>query len=304
MLTAVVVLYLLLGTLAGYVTARLYRQFKGTRTVRLRFFLIVSAVAHSSRCPLQLQMMLAALVSVPAVLLTLYFAANVVLWMHASSAGLSAPMVVAVFALWLAHSVLVVLGMLVGLRAGVLPPPTAVNNIPRFIPKQPWYNNRLLVFLAAGLIPFSVFWIELYYMLQVTHRRPFWWRSALTLVLAQAVWLQHWISTFAFVFVALLFLSCATAFVTVLAVFLRLRTEDYHWWWRAFTVGCAPAVYIFFYCLYFVRYMALVSAASLALYVLQSLIICVALALFLGGVGFFASVLFVSTIFSNLPGID
>ncbi len=35
MLTAVVVLYLLLGTLAGYVTARLYRQFKGTRTVCL-----------------------------------------------------------------------------------------------------------------------------------------------------------------------------------------------------------------------------------------------------------------------------
>ncbi len=33
------------------------------------------------------------------------------------------------------------------------------------------YNNRFLVFLCAGVIPFSVFWIELYYMLQVSFVR-------------------------------------------------------------------------------------------------------------------------------------
>lgn len=230
-------------------------------------------------------MLILSLTVVPGTFLLLYFSVNVVLWIHASSAGLSAPMVVAVFGLWAAHSVLVVVGMLVGFRMGAVPYPLAINNIPRFIPTQPWYNNRFLVFFCAGLIPFSVFWIELYYLLQ-------------------AIWLQHWVSTFSFVFVALLALSCATAFSSILAVFLRLRTEDYHWWWRSFYIGAAPALYVWLYTTYFLRYMTLVSASSVAIYVFYNAIICIALSLLLGGVGFFASLFFVTSIYSNLSGID
>ncbi len=215
MLTAIVMLYLLLGLVAGYTASSMYRQFNGTRTLRMMAF---------------------SLFLVPGVILTLYFACNVILWQHKSSAGLSALMVAAAFGLWLIHALLQLVGMFLGARVGIAKFPTLVNNIPRFIPKQPFYNNRVLVFLCSGVIPFAVFWIELYYLLQ-------------------AVWLGQWVATFAFVFVALLFLTLATAFSSIMAVFLRLRTEDYHWWWRAFFMGTAPALYIYLYMLYFIRYM-------------------------------------------------
>ncbi len=180
--------------------------------------------------------------------------------------------------------------------------PTAVNNIPRFIPKQPFYNNRVLVFLCSGVIPFAVFWIELYYMLQ-------------------AVWMGQWVATFAFIFVALLFLSLATAFSSIMAVFLRLRTEDYHWWWRGFVMGTAPALYIYLYMLYFIRYMKvpsclvcvsffltlsykLMSLSSLAIYIIYSTLFGLAFAIYLGGVGLFASYYFVTTIYEALPALD
>jgi transmembrane 9 superfamily protein 2/4 len=215
MLTAIVVLYVLLGLVAGYAATSTYRQFAGQRTLR---------------------MMAWALFLVPGVILLLYFSCNVVLWEHRSSAGLSGLMVAAAFGLWFVHATLQLLGMFVGARVAVTKFPTAVNNIPRFIPKQPFYNNRVLVFLCSGVIPFAVFWIELYYMLQ-------------------AVWMGQWVATFAFVFFALVFLSLATAFSSIMAVFLRLRTEDYHWWWRGFFMGTAPALYIYLYMLYFIRYM-------------------------------------------------
>merc|ERR1711916_102242 len=138
-MTAIVVLYLLLGFVAGYSTAKTYRQLGGTKTLR---------------------MMGLGLVLVPGTVLSLYFLANVFLWEHASSAGLSAWMVLAAFALWVLHSVLSLAGMFLGARVAVAKFPTTVNNIPRFIPKQPWYNNRVLVFLSSGIIPFAVFWIE------------------------------------------------------------------------------------------------------------------------------------------------
>jgi transmembrane 9 superfamily protein 2/4 len=215
MMTAIVVLYVLMGLVSGYTAGSLYRQFAGTKT---------------------LSMMAYTLFLVPGTILGLFFLSNLILWQHASSAGLSASMVAAAFGLWLIHSFLVLVGLFVGGRLPVTPFPTAVNNIPRFIPKQPWYNQRMLVFLSSGVIPFAVFWIELYYMLQ-------------------AIWMGQWVATFGFVFVALFFLTLATAFSSIMAVFLRLRTECYHWWWRAFVNGTSPALFIYLYMLYFIRYL-------------------------------------------------
>lgn len=264
MLTAIVVLYLLLGFLSGYWGAKLYRQFGAGQTLR---------------------MMAVGLFFVPGVVLGLFFVASLVLWKHSSSAGLSGWLLVAAVALWGLHSVIVMAGFFLGPRTGIYKYPCAVNNIPRFIPKQPWYNNRILVFLCSGIIPFAVFWIELYYLLQ-------------------AIWMGHWVATFGFVFLSILFLTVATAFVSILAVFLRLRTEDYHWWWRSFFTATAPALYVFCYMMYFIRYMKLMSLASLAIYLLYSTLFCFALAVYLGGVGICASYLFVTTIYEQLPALE
>merc|ERR1711991_753692 len=107
----------------------------------------------------------------------------------------------------------------------------------------------------------------------------------------------QWVATFAFVFVSILMLTLATAFVSVLAVFLRLRTEDYHWWWRGFWVATSPALYVYFYMLYFIRYMKLMSLASLFIFLINSTLFAFVLAIYLGGVGMLASQLFVTTIY-------
>jgi transmembrane 9 superfamily protein 2/4 len=263
-LTAIVVLYLLLGFLAGYTSAKMYKQFAGTKT---------------------LSMVGLGLVLVPGTVLFLFFLNNMIMWDHSSSAGLSAWMVLGAFVLWGVHSVLCLMGMFLGVRVASVRFPTAVNNIPRFIPKQPWYNNRIVVFLCAGVIPFAVFWIELYYLLQ-------------------AIWMGHWVATFAFVFISVMFLTLATAFVSIMAVFLRLRTEDYHWWWRSFWIGTTPVLYIFLYMMYFIRYMKLMSLASLVIYIVYSTLFCFSFAIYLGGVGIFASYYFVFTIYEALPSIE
>ena len=264
MLTSVVVLFVLLGVVAGYGAATFYRQLSGTRVLRV---------------------MATTVFLVPGVFLSLFYANNVVLWNHASSAGLSGLMFLASLGLWLVYAVLVLVGMFLGKVVEVPPFPKLVNNIPRFIPKQPWYNNRALIYLCSGVIPFAVFWIELYYMLQ-------------------AVWMGQWVATFAFVFVSFVFLTLATAFSSIMAVFLRLRTEDYHWWWRGFLSGTAPALYIYLYMLYFIRYLKLTSLASLAIYLTYSTLFGVAFAVYLGGVGLYASYYFVVTIYEALPSLD
>ena len=264
MLTATVILYVLLGFVAGYISAKLYRQFNGLRTLR---------------------MMSLGLILVPGSILALFFLANVILWQHRSSAGLSAWMVLAAVGLWGVHSILALFGMFLGTRVSLSKFPTLVNNIPRFIPKQPWYNNRVLVFLCSGIIPFAVFWIELYYLLE-------------------AIWMGHWVATFAFVFLSILLLTLATAFVSILAVFLRLRTEDYHWWWRSFFMASAPALYVFFYMMYFIRYMKLMSLASLFIYLIYSSLFCLAFAIYLGGVGIASCYYFVTIIYGALPALE
>jgi transmembrane 9 superfamily protein 2/4 len=264
MMTAIVVLYVLLGLVGGFFAGSLYRQFAGTRTLRMMAYVLFL---------------------VPGVVLAFFFACNMILWEHASSAGLSAPMVGAAFGLWAVYSVLALVGLFVGGRLPVTPFPTSVNNIPRFIPKQPWYNNRFLVFLCSGIIPFAVFWIELYYILQ-------------------SIWMGQWIPTFGFVFLAILFLTLATAFSSIMSVFLRLRTECYHWWWRAFVNGTSPALFIYIYMLYFIRYLKLMSLASLAIYLLYSTLFGCAFAVYLGGVGMIANYYFVTSIYQALPSLD
>jgi len=56
---------------------------------------------------------------------------------------------------------------------------------------------------------------------------------------------------FGFLFLVFIILVITTIESTILLCYFHLCSENYHWWWRSFITGGAPAIYLFIYELVF-----------------------------------------------------
>ncbi|XP_062856544.1 transmembrane 9 superfamily protein member 5 [Trichomycterus rosablanca] len=260
LMTCAVVLWVLLGTPAGYVSARLYKSFGGEKW--------------------KTNVLLTALLC-PGIVFADFFLMNLILWAKGSSASIPFGTLVAILALWFGISVpLTFVGAYFGFKKTVIEQPVRTNQIPRQIPEQSFFTKPLPGIIMGGILPFGCIFIQLFFILN-------------------SIWSHQMYYMFGFLFLVFIILLITCSEATILLCYFHLCAEDYHWWWRSFLTSGFTAVYLFVYAVhYFFSKLQIQGAASTILYFGYTLIMVLIFFLFTGTIGFFACFWFVNKIYS------
>ncbi|PIA39644.1 hypothetical protein AQUCO_02600239v1 [Aquilegia coerulea] len=263
LLTGMIVLYLFLGIVAGYVGVRLWRTMKGTsegwRSISWSVACFFSGIVFA--------------------ILTVL---NFLLWGSKSTGAIPISTYFILLFLWFCVSVpLTLLGGFLGTRAEAISYPVRTNQIPREIPARK-YPSWLLV-LGAGTLPFGTLFIELFFILS-------------------SIWLGRFYYVFGFLLVVLLLLVVVCAEVSVVLTYMHLCVEDWQWWWKAFFASGSVSVYVFLYSINYLIFdlQSLSGPVSATLYLGYSLIMAFAIMLSTGTIGFLISFYFVHYLFSSV----
>ncbi|RZB38698.1 transmembrane 9 superfamily member 4, partial [Asbolus verrucosus] len=122
--TAAIFLYMFMGLVAGYFSARLYKTMKGREWKRAAF---LTAVLY------------------PAIIACTCFFLNFFIWGKASSGAVPFSTMISLLLMWVFISLpLVYLGYYFGYRKQPYQHPVRTNQIPRQVPDQHWYMNPAL----------------------------------------------------------------------------------------------------------------------------------------------------------------
>lgn len=260
LITCALICFVLLGTPAGYVSARLYKLFGGlkwkTNVMMAAFFF-------------------------PGIVFSLVFIMNIFLWAAGSSGALPFGTVIALLALWFCVSTpLTFLGAYFGFRKLVYDLPVRTNQIPRQIPEQAFYTKAVPGILMGGVLPFGCIFIQMFFILN-------------------SIWGHQVYSMFAFLFVVFVVMVITCSEASILLCYFQLCAEDYHWWWRAFLTSGSSALYLFIYCVhYFFTKMTVSGTISTLLYFGYTFLFVFLFFLLAGTIGFYACFWFVRKIYS------
>lgn len=210
--TVMVVTWCLFGSIAGYISSRIYISLGGEnwqRTTAMTAMLF------------------------PMIIFANILSINFFLLISSSSGAVPFGTLLALVMLWFGINIpLVFVGSFVGIRAGGWKNPTKVNAIPRQIPPMIWYLRPWTSAIMAGILPFGAAFLELFFVMNS--------------LFGTKIYYAFGFLTLTFVVTAL-----TTATVTVLYVYFALCAEDYRWHWRAFLTGGGSAFWLFLYGLFY-----------------------------------------------------
>lgn len=220
MVSTIIVCYALSSIAAGYVSASFYRQ----------FFPTIRSEASS-----QWQKVM---IFTTALFPCFVFMMNIVLnWISMVYSSMSSiPVVVAlkIVAIWLFVALpLSMVGTIIGRHFNCkYEPPCRVNSIPRPIPVVPWYCQPLTITLLAGVLPFGSIFIEMYFMFT-------------------AFWSYKFYYVYGFLLLMFVILSLVTISTTIVAIYVTLNAENYHWQWTAFAAAASSSIYVLLYSVFY-----------------------------------------------------
>ncbi|XP_043255737.1 transmembrane 9 superfamily member 2 [Colletes gigas] len=260
LMTCAMVLYVCLGTIAGYVSARIYKSFGGEKW--------------------KSNVLLTSMLS-PGIVFSLFFIMNLVFWANGSSAAVPFSTLIALLALWFGVSLpLTFIGAYFGFRKRPLEHPVRTNQIPRQIPEQNFYTQPIPGVIMGGVLPFGCIFIQLFFILN-------------------SLWSSQVYYMFGFLFLVFLILVITCSETTILLCYFHLCAEDYHWWWRSFRTSGFTAFYLLLYCIhFFMTKLDIEDATSTFLYFGYTCIMVYLFFLLTGSIGFFACFWFVRKIYS------
>ncbi|KAK5633211.1 hypothetical protein RRF57_008925 [Xylaria bambusicola] len=255
-------LFVLAGIFSGYFSAKVYQGFGG---VNFGKNALITACFF------------------PGLLFALVFILNLFVWAQASSTAIPFGTLLAIALLWLCIQVpLVYLGSWYGYaRSNSWETPTKTSSIARQVPNQAWYIKSLQSILFAGLVPFTVIFIELLFVFQ-------------------SVWQDKsgYYYVFGFLGVVSLILIVTVAEVTIVTIYVQLCSENYHWWWQSFAVGSGSAVWVFLYSVWYYFFkLHITGFVSSVLFFVYSFMACCVYGLLTGTVGFLAAYTFIRKLY-------
>lgn len=261
-LTAILLLYVLCGIVAGYVAARI---FKFCDAKAWKQATVLTAAGF------------------PGVLVAIFMVLNVFLHIVGAATAVGFLSVIALFGLWVCVSTpLVFVGSFFGFRAEKVDIPVKINQISRYIPELPWYATPPMSFLLGGILPFGSVCIELFFIMS-------------------ALWLHQIYYMMGFLLAVLLILGATCAEVSVVMCYLQLCAEDHRWWWKSFFNCASAGLYLFLYSLWFLSSrLDLVGVLPVIVYVTYMGIISLCFAVFCGSVGVLCSFWFIRKIYGAL----
>mmetsp|Transcript_4729 Transcript_4729/g.19269 ORF Transcript_4729/g.19269 Transcript_4729/m.19269 type:complete len:656 (-) Transcript_4729:730-2697(-) len=261
LMVVMLMLYVCMGSFAGYHCARLYKTFKGQRWQKAT---VLTALLY------------------PGVCFAVFFVLDVSLATYGSTGAVPLSTLVAILALWFGISVpLVFLGAYLGFRKEPIEFPVKFSNIPRPVPAASWYVSPPFTVVVGGVLPFGACFVELFFILS-------------------SMWMDQFYYVFGFTFLVFLILCVTCAQITMVLLYFQLCAEDYRWWWRTFLTSGSTALYVFLYSAFYFSKLESNMPVTYALYFGYMGIIAVGLFLLTGTIGFFAGLWFNITIFSSI----
>eukprot|EP01096_Ripella_sp_DP13-Kostka_P010328 TRINITY_DN4044_c0_g1_i1.p1 TRINITY_DN4044_c0_g1~~TRINITY_DN4044_c0_g1_i1.p1 ORF type:complete len:653 (-),score=306.02 TRINITY_DN4044_c0_g1_i1:177-2075(-) len=262
LMTAVLVLYILMGLFAGYFSARVYKAMRGTSW---KANTILTAV------------------SFPGFAFVIFFILNVFLGAEHSTGYVHLGILIGIFTMWIGISLpLTFFGSYLGFKKPPPEIPVKVNQIPRQTPELVWYMRPVVSVLMGGILPFGAVFIELFFILS-------------------SIWQHQFYYMFGFLFLVFVILIITCAEITIVMCYFQLCSEDYHWWWRSYLTPGASALYMFLYSIfYFMTKLHITSFVSAILYFGYTLIMALAFFVLTGSIGFYSCYFFVLKIYASV----
>ncbi|OZJ03938.1 hypothetical protein BZG36_02934 [Bifiguratus adelaidae] len=250
LVTVMIIFYMLFGSIAGFVSARVYKMMGGeawkTNVVGTAFLF-------------------------PSFIFGLLIILNFFLIGAQSSSAAPFGTMIAVTCLWfLVSAPLSFIGSYLGFQRPRIEYPVRSNQIPRQVPDQVFYLRAIPSMFMGGILPFGAIFIELYFIMN-------------------SIWFHRIYYVFGFLFLVFGILIITCAEVTILMCYFHLCSEDYHWWWRAFLTSGASAFYVFLYSvLYYTTKLSIDSFTSTVLYFGYSFIMATMFFVLTGSIGWIA----------------
>lgn len=261
--SAAIVLYALTSCVSGYCSCGFYTQIHGQRWV---WNIILTSSLFSA--PLFLT----------------WSVVNSVHWWSGSTQALPASTVLLLLGAWLLVGFpLTVIGGIVGKnRAGSFQAPCRTRNIPRQIPRQPWYKHTAVHMAIGGFLPFSAISVELYYIFTT-------------------VWGREHYTLYGILLCVFSILLSVGACISVALTYFLLSGEDYRWWWRSVVSTGSTGIFIFAYSVFYYHNRSSMSGlVQSAEFFGYSLLTAMVFCLMLGAVSFWASLAFIRYIYRSL----
>lgn len=261
LLMAELLLYVLMGWVAGYVTARLYKTFKGKSW--------------------QQATTLAAL-GYPGIAFAFFFLMDLLALAERSTDAVPFTTMIVLLVLWFGISTpLVFFGAYFGYKQDAIEFPVNTSNIPRQIPDQPWFMGIPFTLAIGGILPFGACFVELYFILA-------------------SVWMDQYYYVFGFLMIVFFILVVTCAEITVLFCYFQLCAENYHWWWRSFATAGSTALYVFFYSFVYFKQLEAGTFATYVLYFGYMALMSFGLFMMTGCIGVGSSLWFNKVIFASI----
>ncbi|CAN4097587.1 unnamed protein product [Withania somnifera] len=258
--TALIIIYAITCAVAGFSASSFYHQLEGSNWLR-----IVLLTGGIFSCPLFLT----------------FFFLNTVAINYGSTAALPLGTVVVILLLWVfLASPSLLLGAVSGKRIRFeFQAPCHTTKCPREVPPQRWYKSVITQMALAGILPFAVIYIELYYIFA-------------------SVWGHRIYTIYSILFAVFVLLLITTALVSIAMTYIQLAAEDHEWWWRSFLCGGSTGLYLFGYSFYYYFLRSDMNGFMQTSFFFGYMA-CVSYGVFLmlGTVGFHASLLFVRLLY-------
>ncbi|KAI8474011.1 MAG: hypothetical protein J3K34DRAFT_383427 [Monoraphidium minutum] len=207
LLTATVFTYVVMSALAGAAAVWLWGQIQRSHDGWVRVALHVGLFY-------------------PGILMLIFTVLNIFIKHTGSTGAVPVGIYFAIVAIWLFISApLALVGGYLGARSRVIDHPTKTNQIARQVPAPQLAAHPLVLFFAAGVLPFGTLFVELYF--------------AMT-----SVWLGFFYYLFFFVLAVGALAALINAEIAVLCTYVQLCAEDHAWWWPSFRRGGSVALYV------------------------------------------------------------
>ena len=261
LLMAELIFFVLMGVVSGYVTAKMYKTFKGKAWQKAT---VCTAVVF------------------PGLSFVMFFALDIMAWAYGSTDAVPFTTILILLVLWFGISTpLVFLGAYYGYKGDALEFPVKTSSIPRQIPDQPWFMGVPFTLMIGGILPFGACFVELYFIMA-------------------SVWMDYYYYVFGFLLLVFFILIITCAEITLLFTYFQLCNEDYHWWWRSFGTSGSIAIYVFMYSFVYFQQLEANSFATYVLYFGYMGLASLGLFLMTGFIGVASSLWFNITIFGSI----
>jgi len=262
-MTALLMLFVFMGMLAGYFGTRTYKMF---------------ALAEWKTNTLQTALFF------PGVIFGGFFVLNLFVWGKKSSGAVPFLTLCALLVLWLGVSApLVYLGSYLAFKKPALEAPLRVNNIPRMLPQTtPWYGSFVVSMVTGGLLPFGAVFMEIFFIMS-------------------SVWMHQFYYVFGILGIVFIILVITCPEISIVLCYFQLCLENYHWWWRSFWSSGSAAFYLFGYSiLYFTTKLEITNFVSGLLFFGYMLLVSFTFCILTGTIGHIACYYFVRKIYTSV----